>query len=49
MEKHRQRIFENRVLREIFETKSDEVTGEWRGLDSRNKEFYGLYSSLSES
>jgi hypothetical protein len=23
-------VFENRVLREIFEPKKDEVTGEWR-------------------
>jgi len=24
------RIFKNRVMREIFEAKRDEVTGEWR-------------------
>jgi len=26
------RVFENRVLRRIFEPKMDEVTGEWRKL-----------------
>jgi hypothetical protein len=30
MEKHRLRVFENRVLRRIFGPKRDEVTGEWR-------------------
>jgi hypothetical protein len=29
-EEHRLRVFENRVLRRIFEPKRDEVTGEWR-------------------
>jgi hypothetical protein len=31
-------VFENRVLRRIFEPKRDEVTGEWRKLhnDERN-------------
>jgi hypothetical protein len=29
-EEHRLRVFENRVLRNIFEPKRDEVTGEWR-------------------
>jgi hypothetical protein len=28
-EKHRLRVFENRVLRRIFGPKRDEVTGEW--------------------
>jgi hypothetical protein len=36
-------VFENRVLREIFGTKRDEVTGEWRKL--RNEELNDLYSS----
>jgi hypothetical protein len=27
---HRLRVFQNRVLRRIFEPKRDEVTGEWR-------------------
>jgi hypothetical protein len=30
MEKHRLRLFENRVLRRVFEPKSYEVTGVWR-------------------
>jgi hypothetical protein len=29
-EEHRLRMFKNRVMREIFEAKGDEVTGEWR-------------------
>jgi hypothetical protein len=31
-EERRPRVFENRVLRRIFGTKRDEVTGEWREL-----------------
>jgi hypothetical protein len=31
-EEHRQRVFENRVLRRIFGSKRDEVTGVWRKL-----------------
>jgi hypothetical protein len=31
-EEHRLRVFENMVLRKIFEPKRDEVTGEWRKL-----------------
>jgi hypothetical protein len=42
-EECRLRVFENRVLRRIFGTKMDEVTGEWRRL--HNKELYVLYSS----
>jgi hypothetical protein len=38
-------VFENRVLRRIFEPKRDEVTGEWRKL--HNKELHDLYSSPS--
>jgi hypothetical protein len=38
-------VFENRVLRRIFEPKRDEVTGEWREL--HNKELHDLYSSTS--
>jgi hypothetical protein len=41
--KHRQRLFENRVLRRIFGPKRDEVTGEWRKL--HNEEIHNLYSS----
>jgi hypothetical protein len=29
---HRLTVFENRVLRRIFEHKKDEVTGDWRKL-----------------
>jgi hypothetical protein len=38
-------VFENRVLRRIFGTKRDEVTGGWRKLHS--DEPYTLYSSPS--
>jgi hypothetical protein len=37
------RVFENRVLRKIFEPKRDEVTGDWRRL--HNEELRDLYSS----
>jgi len=36
-------VFENRVLRRIFEPKRDEVTREWRKL--HNEELNDLYSS----
>jgi hypothetical protein len=36
-------VFENRVLRRIFEPKRDKVTQEWRKL--RNEEVQDLYSS----
>jgi len=42
-EERRLRVFENRVLKRLFEPKRDEVTGEWRKL--HNEEFYDLYSS----
>jgi hypothetical protein len=42
-EERRLRVFENRVLRRIFEPKGDEVTGEWRIV--HNRELYALYSS----
>jgi hypothetical protein len=42
-EEGRLRIFENMILRRIFGTKRDEVTGEWRRL--HKKELYALYSS----
>jgi hypothetical protein len=35
-------VFENRVLRRVFERKRDEVTGEWRKL--HNQELNDLYS-----
>jgi hypothetical protein len=44
-EKHRLRVFENRVLRRIFGPKRDEMMGEWRKLD--NEELRELYSSAS--
>jgi hypothetical protein len=31
-EEHRLRVFENRVLRRIFEPKRNEVKGDWRKL-----------------
>jgi hypothetical protein len=41
-EKHRPRVFENRMLRRIFGPKRDEVTGEWRKL--HNEELHNLYT-----
>jgi len=41
-EESRLRVFENRVLRRVFEPKKDEVTGEWRKL--HNEELRDLYS-----
>jgi hypothetical protein len=35
-------VFENRVLRSLFEPKRDEVTGEWRKL--HNEELRDVYS-----
>jgi hypothetical protein len=43
MEERRLRVFENRMLRRIFGSKRDEVTGEWRKL--HNQELNDLYSS----
>ena len=40
-EEHRPRVFENRVLREIFGSERDEVTGEWRRL--HGEEIHDLY------
>jgi hypothetical protein len=37
------RVFENRVLRRIFGSKRDEMTGEWRKL--HNEELHNSYSS----
>jgi hypothetical protein len=31
-EEHRLRVFDNRVLRRIYDSKRDEVTGGWRKL-----------------
>ena len=44
-EERRLRMFENRVLRRIFEPKKNEVTVEWRKL--HNEELSDLCSSLS--
>jgi hypothetical protein len=44
-EKHKLRVFENRVLRRIFGLKRDEVTGRWR--KQHNEELHDLYSSPS--
>jgi hypothetical protein len=33
-EEHKLRVFENRVLRRIFERKKDEMTGGWRKLEN---------------
>jgi hypothetical protein len=42
-EEHRLRVFGNRVLRNIFGSQRDEITGERRRL--HNEELYDLYSS----
>ena len=42
-EESRLRVFENRVLRRIFQLKRDEVTAEWRKL--HNEDLNDLYSS----
>jgi hypothetical protein len=39
------RVFENRVLRKIFGSKRDEVTGEWRKL--HYEELNDLYCSTN--
>jgi len=43
MERDRLRVFENRVLRQIFGPKRDEVTEEWR--KQHNEKLNDLYSS----
>jgi len=42
-EERRLRVFENRVLRRIFGSKRDKVTGEWRKL--HNEELNDMYCS----
>ena len=42
-EERRLRVYENRVLRRIFEPKGDEVTWEWKEL--HNEELNDLYAS----
>jgi hypothetical protein len=43
IEEHRQRFFENRVVKRIFGSKVDDVTGDWSKLHS--VELHNLYSS----
>jgi hypothetical protein len=42
-EENRLRAFENRVLKRVFGPKKDEVTGEWRKLQT--EELHNLYST----
>jgi len=44
-EERKLRVFENMVLRRIFGSRRDEVTGDWRRL--HNEELNDLYSSLN--
>jgi hypothetical protein len=44
-EKHRLRVFVNRVLKRIFGSKRDEVAGGWRKLHT--EELHNVYSSPS--
>jgi hypothetical protein len=44
-EEHKLMVFENRVLRRIFEPKWDGVMGGWRKL--HDEKLHNLYSSLS--
>jgi hypothetical protein len=44
-EEHRLRACENRVSRRMYESKRDEVTGDWRKL--HNEELHNLYFSPS--
>jgi hypothetical protein len=45
LREERRLVFENRVLRRVFEPRRDEVTGEWRKL--HNEELNDLYSLLN--
>jgi hypothetical protein len=40
---HGLRVFDNRVLRRIFRSRRDEVTGDWRKM--HDEELHNLYSS----
>jgi hypothetical protein len=44
-EEHKLRVLETRLLRKIFWSKRDEVTGDWKKLHS--EQFHHLYSSLN--
>jgi hypothetical protein len=44
-EEHKLRVFENRLLRRIFGSKRDGVTGGWRKL--HNEELHNFYTSPS--
>jgi hypothetical protein len=46
-EEHRLRVFENRVLKQIFGSKRNEVTRDWRKLHI--EELNNLYSSTEYS
>jgi hypothetical protein len=41
-EEHRLKVFQNRVLRNIFGPRRDKVTGDWRRL--HNEELCNLYA-----
>jgi hypothetical protein len=41
-EEHRLRVFENRVLRKVFEPKSEEVLGDWRKLHNEGLHYLCL-------
>jgi hypothetical protein len=41
-------VFENRVLRGIFEPKRDEVTGEWRKLQNEELHYLQPHPILCE-
>jgi hypothetical protein len=43
IEEHRKKVFENRVVRKIFESKEQEVTEGWRKM--HNEELHNLHSS----
>ena len=45
-EEYRLRVFENRVLRRIYGSSRDEVTGEWRKL--HNEELFTQYCSCDK-
>jgi hypothetical protein len=46
-QEHRLRVLENGMLRKMFWSKRDEVTGGWKRL--HNGELYDVYSSSSSS